>query len=159
MPKNNNAFTNPSAGKVDQQRKILEDLQRRKETLISSGSTTPVLDVDNNIQPTVAESSPSKERPSSPEVVIVSEVSGTAVDHHNIKSNTSLSEVPLPTAVLDIDTTRQENYAGLQSLAWEQAKKSSGYYILQDSSFGNTILPVIPRIPPPQPDADTSKSI
>ena len=32
------AFTNPTSGKIDQQRKILEDLERQKKALLKTGS-------------------------------------------------------------------------------------------------------------------------
>ena len=34
-----NAFNNPTSGKIDQQRKILEDLERQKKQLLKSGSS------------------------------------------------------------------------------------------------------------------------
>jgi len=94
-----NAFNNPTSGKIDQQRKILEDLERQKKNLLlksgSSGSVTSVI-------PSPAPSTP------------VSEGAG----------------------------------AGGRQSAVELANKTSlGYFIHQDSAFGNVILPVIPRLP------------
>ena len=44
-----------------------------------------------------------------------------------------------------------------QRKALEEANKTSfGYFITQDSSFGNLILPVIPRIPPPPNNIPTT---
>jgi hypothetical protein len=96
------AFTNPSSGKIDQQRKILEDLERQKKLL--KAGTTPSL----GILPLT---------PSSPAVV---------GDTGHITSG--------------------------QRSALESANKTSfGFFIPQDSSFGNIILPVIPRLQPKNP--------
>jgi len=91
-----NAFTNPTTGKIDQQRKILEELAREKK-LIKSG--VPPLGMSSS-------------------------------------SSSSIPEVPAHVSV---------------GRALETANKtSSGYFIHTDSAFGNVILPVIPRIPPPK---------
>jgi len=93
-----NAFNNPTSGKIDQQRKILEDLERQKKSLLlKSGSSGSV------------SSSVSSPAPSPP----VSEGAG-----------------------------------GRQSAVELANKTSLGYFIHQDSAFGNVILPVIPRLPP-----------
>ena len=93
-----NAFTNPSSGKIDQQRKILEELERRKKNINHSSSTT-------NIG--------------------FSNTSGT-------------------------DQSGAASSNNQQRAAMEVASKSSfGFFIPQDSSFGNFILPVIPRISVP----------
>ena len=90
-----NAFTNPTTGKIDQQRKILEELAREKK-LIKSGNTLGM------------SSAPSS----------------------------SISEGQAHVAV---------------GRALETANKTSyGFFIHTDSAFGNVILPVIPRIPPPK---------
>ena len=92
-----NAFNNPTSGKIDQQRKILEDLERQKKNLLKSGSSS-VLGV-------------------------------------------GLSQGPA-----------SEGSGQRQSAALEAANKTSlGYFIHQESAFGNVILPVIPRLPKPQP--------
>lgn len=91
-----NAFTNPTTGKIDQQRKILEELAREKK-LIKSGSSS--------------------------------------LGMSSVPSS-SISEAPAHVSV---------------GRALETANKtSSGYFIHTDSAFGNVILPVIPRIPPPK---------
>jgi len=91
-----NAFTNPTTGKIDQQRKILEELAREKK-LIKSGSSPLGM---------------------------------------SSAASSSISEVPAHVSV---------------GRALETANKtSSGYFIHTDSAFGNVILPVIPRLPPPK---------
>ena len=93
-----NAFNNPTSGKIDQQRKILEDLERQKKILLKSGSSSS-LGVGTPQGPPAS-----------------SEGSGQR-----------------------------------QSAALEAANKTSlGYFIHQESAFGNVILPVIPRLPKPQ---------
>ena len=90
------AFSNPSSGKIDQQRQILEDLKRQQKLLKSGGGPNLLI---NNIP--------------------------TPQPQQNLESH-------LPSG---------------QRSALESANKSSfGYFIPQDSSFGNIILPVIPRI-------------
>ena len=91
-----NAFNNPTSGKIDQQRKILEELERQKKSLSKSGSS-------------------------------------------------SSSSLGMPPAL------NTEGSAQRLPPALEAANKSSlGYFIHQESAFGNVILPVIPRIPKPQ---------
>jgi len=91
------AFSNPSSGKIDQQRQILEDLKRQQK-LLKSG-TGPGLLINSIPSP---------------------QPSQALLDSH------------IPTG---------------QRTALESANKSSfGFFIPQDSSFGNIILPVIPRI-------------
>lgn len=97
-----NAFTNPTSGKIDQQRKILEDLERQKKQLLKSGGG-PSLPVGL------------------PPVPLVPTTEGAA---HL--------------------TASQRQSAALDSVT----KSSLGYFIHQDSAFGNVILPVIPRLPP-----------
>jgi len=121
-----NAFTNPSAAKIDQQRKILEELEKRKKQLnqqSASGlvvSTTSSMNNSNSLT-TAGNSS----------------ISATP-------SNSSTSSVSPASSVLT-----EGQHSGLnnnQRAALEVATKSSfGYFIPQDSNFGNLILPVIPR--------------
>ena len=48
------------------------------------------------------------------------------------------------------DSQSSQHISSNQRQALDQANKTSfGYFIPQDSSFGNIILPVIPRISPP----------
>ena len=96
-----NAFNNPTSGKIDQQRKILEELERQKKSLSKSGSS----------------------------------------------SSSSLGM--LAPAAPALNTS--EGSAQRLPPALEAANKTSlGYFIHQESAFGNVILPVIPRIPKPQ---------
>ena len=93
-----NAFNNPTSGKIDQQRKILEELERQKKSLSKSGSS----------------------------------------------SSSSLG-------MLAPALNTSEGSAQRLPPALEAANKTSlGYFIHQESAFGNVILPVIPRIPKPQ---------
>jgi len=99
------AFTNPSSGKIDQQRKILEDLERQKK-LLKSG-TSPALGM-----------------------------------------------LPLPAAGAAVTqpVAGEGHITSGQRSALDSANKSSfGFFITQDSSFGNIILPVIPRLTPKNP--------
>lgn len=100
------AFTNPSSGKIDQQRKILEELERQKKLLkVGNGA---------GLVATPPPSLPVQPAGGSPAQAIIS------------------GEGRI--------TSGQRN-------ALESANKSSyGFFIPQDSDFGNIILPVIPRI-------------
>jgi len=105
------AFTNPSSGKIDQQRKILEELERQKKLLKSGNGAGLVSTVPPPLTGPPAAGAV-------PQTVIAGE--GRI-------------------------TTGQRN-------ALESANKSSyGFFIPQDSDFGNIILPVIPRIPNKNP--------
>jgi len=98
------AFTNPSSGKIDQQRKILEELERQKKLLKSGNGAGLVSSV-----------------PALP-----------ATTGGSLPQPISAGEARI--------TSGQRN-------ALESANKSSyGFFIPQDSDFGNIILPVIPRI-------------
>lgn len=105
------AFTNPSSGKIDQQRKILEELERQKK-LLKSGNGAGLV---SSVPPPLTNTS----------------IAGTA-----------------PQSAVASDgriTSCQRN-------ALESANKTSyGFFIPQDSDFGNIILPVIPRIPNKNP--------
>jgi len=116
--KEGNAFTNPSSGKIDQQRKILEELEKRKKQLNQGGQPTSSSAVGMSVQNTLPN-------------VNNSNNSGTPNSTNPIESPHMLS------------TTQRQ--------AMEVANKTSfGNFIPQDSSFGNLILPVIPRINPNQ---------
>jgi hypothetical protein len=107
------AFTNPSSGKIDQQRKILEELERRKKQLnqqSSAAGTTTVAANNSN----------------SNSCIVATTTTTASAETHLLSSN--------------------------QRSAMEVANKTSfGFFIPQDSSFGNLILPVIPRINPTSP--------
>lgn len=120
------AFNNPSSGKIDQQRKILEELERQKKLLnknANPGSAVPTAGNANAQQsgaPLLSAQAPAG--------------AGAA---------TSASA-----SALDPSSPNSPLLSANQRSALEQAAKTSfGYFIAQDSSFGNTILPVIPRIP------------
>ena len=117
------ALNNPSSGKIDQQRKILEELERQKK-LLNKGNSTAA----------------SATAPASSAAAAVS---------------TASAPVSLPPAAAlqqDPSSPNSPLLSANQRSALEAAAKTSfGYFIAQDSSFGNTILPVIPRIPPAPP--------
>lgn len=107
------AYTNPTSGKIDQQRKILEELERQKKLLKQGQSSGPSGGGVNELGPGVGGGPPLAGRPAN---------SGTA-EMHLLSAN--------------------------QRAALDMASKTSfGFFITQDSSFGNLILPVIPRISP-----------
>lgn len=109
-----NAFNNPSAGKIDQQRKILEELERRKKQINQQSSSSTGMSMTTNQMPNTNNT-------------------------NNTGSSNSTNPVESPHML-----------SSTQRSAMEGANKTSfGYFIPQDSSFGNLILPVIPRIPNP----------
>jgi len=98
------AFNNPSSGKIDQQRKILEDLARQKKAITATPPNAPV--------PLPAP--------------------GPTLSPAQVAADSGLNPM-----------------TGGQRSALESANKTSfGNFITQDSSFGNIILPVIPRLQP-----------
>jgi len=111
-------FTNPSSAKIDQQRKILEDLERQKKLLKAGGSPASL----GPGSPGLPGGSPGQG---------AGQVSGSVGEGGHLTSG--------------------------QRSALEAANKSSfGFFIHQDSAFGNIILPVIPRIQP-KPGSAASK--
>jgi len=118
------SFTNPSSAKIDQQRKILEDLERQKKLLKAGGS--PVgLGVQSNPGPAAS--------------VGVGLPTGVGITSGTPSAQGS------PSAGEGLITSGQRS-------ALEAANKNSfGFFIPQDSAFGNIILPVIPRIQPKTP--------
>jgi len=122
------SFTNPSSAKIDQQRKILEDLERQKKLLKAGGS--PVgLGVQNTAGPAVG-------------------AGGVLPTGVGITSG-SPSAQGSPSAGEGLITSGQRT-------ALEAANKNSfGFFIPQDSAFGNIILPVIPRIQSKAPSTAT----
>ena len=127
-----NAFTNPSSGKIDQQRKILEELEKRKnKKQLNQGGAAPA--TTSSTTTAGPQSNPSSS----------STTSATGNSHSNSSgSNNASGSGQQPTLV----TPDLHLLSSNQRSALEQANKNSfGYYIPQDSSFGNLILPVIPR--------------
>lgn len=122
-----NAFTNPSSGKIDQQRKILEELEKRKKQLNQSStglvSTTSIsMNNSNNVTSSMSNSGSVQPSYLSSSVNQTSDSgsAGAGQQQHTLNNN--------------------------QRAALDVANKSSfGYFIPQDSNFGNLILPVIPR--------------
>ena len=61
-------------------------------------------------------------------------------------------------------TPRDANDITNQKILDKQAfddsiKTTFGYFIYQDSSYGNTLLPVIPRISPPDTETDETPNV
>jgi len=109
------SLTNPSAGKIDQQRKILEELEKRKKQLNQQSSTGLVTNNSMN-------------------------------NSNNIPSATTTTPSNSPISMTTPSVENQHLLNNNQRAALEVANKSSfGYFIPQDSNFGNLILPVIPR--------------
>ena len=142
MASTGNAFNNPTTGKIDQQRKILEELNRQKQQLNKQNATSSS--------------------------AITSTTSGTSSSGSNNGSNVA-SNPPTGSGVGAVGTGQAQGGQGQgggnvtlttgdtpphmlsanQKAALDLASKTSfGYFIPQDSSFGNLILPVIPRLQP-----------
>ena len=120
------ALNNPSSGKIDQQRKILEELERQKK-LLNKGNAAAV-----------STSAPAPAASTSSPATAASTASGP------------VSLPPGATLQQDPSSPNSPLLSANQRSALEAASKTSfGYFIPQDSSFGNTILPVIPRIGAP----------
>ena len=133
------AFTNPSAAKIDQQRKILEELEKQKKQIKTSNSGSNISD-QSSMLPGMQSASSTGAPNNTPNTQAPSSGGGGSVS------------VP---QTLALSTNMQDNIQANQQMssnqrkALEEANKTSfGYFITQDSSFGNLILPVIPRIPP-----------
>ena len=143
------AFSNPSAAKVEQQRKILEALERQKKLIKTSttGSSSTAYD-QSSLSNTVP--------------VAASEPTNSISSLHSAPSLVgAMSTAPTTTNTLALQDSSQgtQQMNSNQRKALEEANKTSfGYFITQDSSFGNLILPVIPRIPPPANTANASSS-
>lgn len=117
------AFSNPSSGKIDQQRKILEQLERQKKLLNAGNNSSGSSDKGSA-------TGGGDKSPAAADKPAAAAATGAAV----------------PTSMVDPFTAILTSN---QRTALETAAKTSfGYYIAQDSSFGNTILPVVPRFPP-----------
>ena len=118
MSGTSNAFTNPSKGRIDQQRKILEELEKQKKQLNQQSSTGFMSNNSMNNSNNIPSATPAT------------------------TTNSSGHLTPPPT--LESQPSLNNN----QRQALEVANKSAfGYFIPQDSNFGNLILPVIPRQP------------
>ncbi|KAK7895388.1 hypothetical protein WMY93_020713 [Mugilogobius chulae] len=64
--------------------------------------------------------------------------------------NTPGASIPLARPMKEFrDNAEQQHFAAQQKAALQHAHAhSTGFFITQDSSFGNLILPVIPRLEP-----------
>jgi len=137
MSERNLNVSNPSAAKIEQQRKILEELERQKKALGggSAGSKSGA-NASGSAGAAPGGSSSSSNLSGSGGASVASSSSGVS----SAGSGASGSA----------NTAEQLQLSSNQRMAMEQANKSSfGYFVPQDSLFGNLILPVIPRIPPP----------
>lgn len=122
--------------------KILEDLERQKRQFKASAS--------------LPNPSPNKISYASGSIQNITGGwnQSNHIDHLNLIPKDSTT--PKENSEVDFETiTNKNNSPATQLLedskkqAFEQAVKSSfGYFIYQDSAFGNSILPVIPRISP-----------
>lgn len=123
------AFTNPSSGKIDQQRKILEDLERQKKLLKAGGGI------------------------STASVGLPQVVPGAGVGLGLGAGGVGLQgPVGVVGGAGQAAAGPDGHITSGQRTALEAANKNSfGFFIPQDSAFGNIILPVIPRIQPKNP--------
>jgi len=138
MSERNLNVSNPSAAKIEQRRKILEELERQKKALGggSAGSKSGANASGSAGAAPGGSSSSSNLSSGSGGASVASSSSGVS----SAGSGASGSA----------NTAEQLQLSSNQRMAMEQANKSSfGYFVPQDSLFGNLILPVIPRIPPP----------
>ena len=140
------AFSNPSAAKVEQQRKILEELEKQKKQMKTSNSASIISDSSSMLPTTAQVASSTASAPS-----IIS----------GIQTPQTAGQTPIP-QTLTVSSNMPDTIQSTQQMssnqrkALEEANKTSfGYFITQDSSFGNLILPVIPRIPPPPNNVPT----
>ena len=134
------AFTNPSEAKVAQQRKILEELESQKKQIKTSNPGSNISD-QSLMLPAAQVTSSSVV----PNMISSTQTPSTAVGNQ-VTVPQSLS-VSSNTPIDNVQSNQQ--LSSNQRKALEEANKTSfGYFITQDSSFGNLILPVIPRIPP-----------
>ncbi|KAL9951584.1 hypothetical protein ACROYT_G044268 [Oculina patagonica] len=105
----------PQGGQESQNRQILQDLQQKRQMLLNQGQAS-----GGNIGPNLSTS-----RPTVPEA-------STSV------SNVKPHEAPIIRSPADLSLSQRQ--------ALEHANAtSSGYFISQDSAYGNLILPVLPR--------------
>ena len=132
------AFTNPSAAKIEQQRKILEALEAQKKQIKTSNSGSNI-------------SEPGTMLPAAQ--IALSTAAPNIIPCTNTLSTTVGGSMSTP-QTLSVSSGMQDTTQSTQQLssnqrkALEEANKTSfGFFITQDSSFGNLILPVIPRIP------------
>ena len=133
------AFTNPSAAKIEQQRKILEELERQKKQIKTSKSSSNLIE-----PPSIIPASDMASSTTAPNIIPGTQTSsitggGSILTTPSISSSSGMADTA--------QTTQQ--MSSNQRKALEEANKTSfGFFITQDSSFGNLILPVIPRIAP-----------
>ena len=126
------ALNNPSSGKIDQQRKILEELERQKK-LLNKG----------NVAASTSASAPGSAAPASASSSSSAAAAATSPGPLSLPPGAALQQQ-------DPSSPNSPLLSANQRSALEAAAKTSfGYFIAQDSSFGNTILPVIPRMAPP----------
>ena len=142
------ALTNPSAAKIEQQRKILEELERQKKQIKTSGSGSNISD-PASISPIMQ--------------IVSSTGSPNSSPSAQTPSTGSISAVPqtlsLSSSIQDSIQSNQQMSSNQRKALEEANKTSFGYFITQDSSFGNLILPVIPRIAPQPTAVSTTPSV
>ena len=148
------SVTNPSAAKIEQQRKILEELERQKKVdkktlfhlfhYICLVNLCVCFSVKALGGAGVATAGGSKS---------TAATAASAAPQGGVSSSATSSAISSAVAGgsgAASTAAEQLQLNSNQRMAMEQANKSSfGYFVPQDSLFGNLILPVIPRIPPP----------
>ena len=150
------AFTNPSAAKIEQQRKILEELERQKKQIKTSKSNSNLIE-----PPSIIPASDMASSTTAPNIIPGTQTA-SLTGGGSILTTPSLSS---SSAMADTAQTTQQMSSNQRKALEEANKTSFGFFITQDSSFGNLILPVIPRIapqgnaiPPPAPVSTVNPS-
>jgi len=143
-------FTQPSAAKIEQQRKILEELERQKKQMKTSNSGSNTSDASSMLPTTQVSAS----------TIASNMVSGNPVPPTTVGGQiTAPQSLPISTNIPDNSQSNQQMSSNQRKALEEANKTSFGFFITQDSSFGNLILPVIPRIPPqPTPVSTTPQT-
>ena len=144
------AFTQPSAAKIEQQRKILEELERQKKQMKTPNSGSNTSDASSMLPTTQVSAS----------TIASNMVSGNPVPPTTVGGQiTAPQSRPISTNIPDNSQSNQQMSSNQRKALEEANKTSFGFFITQDSSFGNLILPVIPRIPPqPTPVSTTPQT-
>ena len=139
------AFTQPSAAKIEQQRKILEALEQQKKQMKTSSAGSNISETSSMLPTTQAST------------VVSNMVTGSPAPPTTVGGQTTAPQsLPISSNIPDTLQSNQQMSSNQRKALEEANKTSFGFFIPQDSSFGNLILPVIPRIPPqPTPVSTT----
>lgn len=142
------AFTQPSAAKIEQQRKILEALEQQKKQMKTSSAGSNISETSSML-------------PTTPASTVASNmVTGNPAPPTTVGGQTTAPQsLPIASNIPDTLQSNQQMSSNQRKALEEANKTSFGFFIPQDSSFGNLILPVIPRIPPqPTPVSTTPQT-